>query len=169
MHLLGQEVSVGKQSYWWGPDDGSAMMLSNNAEPFYSLRIARTTPLYIPLLSKLLGPFRWDNFFGKLSGHQYPRQPFFYGQKINFSPTKNLELGFARDAVIAGTGPGGTPLTLGNFWSSFTSASSGTYVITGHNVPGERHGSFDFRYRLPWVRNWVTLYSDSVVHDDIRP
>ena len=134
MHLLGQEVSVGKQSYWWGPDDGNAMMLSNNAEPFYSLRIARTTPLYIPLLSKLLGPFRWDNFFGKLSGHQYPRQPFFYGQKINFSPTENLELGFSRDAVIAGTGPGGTPLTFGNFLSSFTSTSSGTYAITGHNV-----------------------------------
>ncbi len=169
MHLLGQEISVGKQSYWWGPDDGNAMMLSNNAEPFYSLRITRTTPLYIPLLSKLLGPFRWDNFFGKLSGHQYPRQPFFYGQKINFSPTENLEVGFSRDAVIAGTGPGGTPLTFGNFWSSFTSASSGTYEITGHNILGARHGNFDFRYRLPWLRNWLTLYSDSVVHDDISP
>ena len=169
MHLLGQEVSVGKQSYWWGPDDGSAMMLSNNAEPFYSLRITRTTPLYIPLLSKLLGPFRWDNFFGKLSGHQFPRQPFFYGQKINFSPTENLELGFSRDAVIAGTGPGGTPLTFGNFWSSFTSASSGTYVVTGHNVSGSRHGSFDFRYRIPGLRDWLTLYSDSVVHDDVSP
>jgi Capsule assembly protein Wzi/PAP2 superfamily len=169
VHLLGQEVSIGKQSYWWGPDDGSAMMLSNNAEPFYSLRINRTTPLYIPLLSRLLGPFRWDNFFGKLSGHQYPRQVFFYGQKINFSPTKNLELGFSRDAVIGGTGPGGTPLTFGNFWSSFTSASSGTSVVTGHNVLGARHGSFDFRYRIPGVRDWLTLYADSVVHDDVSP
>jgi membrane-associated phospholipid phosphatase len=169
MHLLGQEVSVGKQSYWWGPDDGSAMMLSNNAEPFYALRINRTTPLYIPLLSRMLGPFRWDNFFGKLSGHQYPRQPFFYGQKISFSPTKNLELGFSRDAVIGGTGPGGTPLTFGNFWKSFTSTSSGTYAITGHNVLGARHGSFDFRYRVPGLRDWLTLYADSVVHDDVSP
>jgi len=169
MHLLGQELSVGKQSYWWGPDDGSSMVLSNNAEPFYGLRINRTTPLYIPLLSKLLGPFRWDNFFGKLSGHQFPRQPFFYGQKINFCPTENLELGFSRNAVIAGTGPGGTPLTFGNFWSSFTSTSSGTYQSTGHNVLGARHASFDFRYRLPWLRNWLTLYADSAIHDDVSP
>lgn len=168
MHLLGQEVSVGKQSYWWGPDDGSAMMLSNNAEPFYSVRINRTTPLYIPLLSKLLGPFRWDNFFGKLSGHQYPRQPFFYGQKINFSPTKNLELGFSRDAVIAGEGV--APMTFGTFWNSFTSTTSGTYTgLALRNSPGARHGSFDFRYRMPGLRDYVTLYTDSVVHDDISP
>ena len=114
VELVGQQFSFGKQSYWWGPGSASAMMLSDNAEPFYSFRINRTLPLYIPLLSRLLGPVRYDNFFGKLSGHMYPRQPYFYGQKINFSPTKNLELGFSRDAVIAGDGS--TPLTFGNFW-----------------------------------------------------
>jgi hypothetical protein len=110
---------------------------------------------------------RYDNFFGKLSGHMYPRQPYFYGQKINFSPTKNLELGFSRDAVIAGDGS--TPLTFGNFWKSFTSTSSGTYNNPLRNVDGARHASFDFRYRLPGVRNWLTLYTDSLVHDDVSP
>jgi Capsule assembly protein Wzi len=167
VEFLGQQFSFGKQSYWWGPGSASAMMLSDNAEPFYSFRIDRTLPLYIPLLSRLLGPFRYDNFFGKLSGHMYPRQPYFYGQKINFSPTRNLELGFSRDAVIAGDGS--TPLTFGNFWKSFTSTSSGTYNNLTRNVNGARHGSFDFRYRLPGVRNWLTLYSDSLVHDDVSP
>jgi Capsule assembly protein Wzi len=142
-------------------------MLSDNAEPFYSFRINRTLPLYIPLVSRLLGPMRYDNFFGKLSGHMYPRQPYFYGQKINFAPTRNLELGFSRDAVIAGEGS--TPLTFGNFWNSFTSTSSGTYTHAVRDVVGARHGSFDFRYRLPGLRNWLTLYADSVVHDDISP
>jgi hypothetical protein len=167
VELVGQQFSFGKQSYWWGPGSASAMMLSDNAEPFYSFRINRTLPLYIPLLSRLLGPFRYDNFFGRLSGHMYPRQPYFYGQKINFSPTKNLELGFSRDAVIAGDGS--TPLTFGNFWKSFISTSSGTYNNSTRNVNGARHGSFDFRYRLPGVRNWLTLYSDSLVHDDVSP
>jgi hypothetical protein len=167
VQLMGQQFSFGKQSYWWGPGSASAMMLSDNAEPFYSFRIDRTVPLYIPLLSRLLGPFRGDQFFGKLSGHMYPRQPYFYGQKINFSPTKNLELGFSRDAVIAGDGS--TPLTFGNFWTSLTSTSSGTDKSSVRNVPGARHGSFDFRYRLPGVRNWLTLYSDSLVHDDVSP
>jgi hypothetical protein len=167
VEFLGQQFSFGKQSYWWGPGSASAMMLSDDAEPFYSFRINRTLPLYIPLISRLLGPFRYDNFFGKLSGHMYPRQPYFYGQKINFSPTKNLELGFSRDAVIAGDGS--TPLTFGNFWKSFTSTSSGTYNESLRNVNGARHGSFDFSYRLPGVRNWLTLYTDSVVHDDVSP
>ncbi len=167
VELLGQQFSFGKQSYWWGPGSASAMMLSDDAEPFYSFRINRTLPLYIPLVSRLLGPMRYDNFFGKLSGHMYPRQPYFYGQKINFSPTKNLELGFSRDAVIAGDGS--TPLTFGNFWNSFISTSSGSYNNSNRNVDGARHGSFDFRYRLPGFRNWLTLYTDSLVHDDVSP
>jgi hypothetical protein len=167
VEFLGQQFSFGKQSYWWGPGSASAMMLSDNAEPFYSFRINRTLPLYIPLLSRLFGPFRYDNFFGKLSGHMFPRQPYFYGQKINFSPTKNLELGFSRDAVIAGDGS--TPLTFGNFWESFTSTSSVTGKDSLRNVNGARHASFDFRYRLPGLRNWMTLYTDSLVHDDVSP
>jgi hypothetical protein len=167
VELLGQQFSFGKQSYWWGPGSASAMMLSDNAEPFYAFRINRTLPLHIPLLSRLLGPIRYDNFFGKLSGHMYPRQPYFYGQKINFYPTKNLELGFSRDAVIAGEGS--TPLTFGNFWQSFSSTSSGTFYGATRDVNGARHGSFDFRYRLPFLRNWLTLYTDSLVHDDVSP
>jgi membrane-associated phospholipid phosphatase len=168
MKLLGHEISVGKQSYWWGPDASTAMLLSNNAAPFYALRINRTTPLRVPLLSRLLGPFRYDNFFGKLQGHQFPPNVFFYGQKVNFEPTPNLELGFARDAVIGGTG--NAPLTFGTFWTSFSSMSSGLSAGPPyHNRAGERHASFDFRYRLPGLRNWVTLYADSLVHDDVSP
>ena len=72
MDLLGHDISVGKQSFWWGPADSSAMMLSNNAEPFYCLRISRTRPLYVPLFSKFFGPVSYDNFFGKLSGPPFP-------------------------------------------------------------------------------------------------
>ena len=163
VEFLGQQFSFGKQSYWWGPGSASAMMLSDDAEPFYSFRINRTLPLYIPLVSRLLGPFRYDNFFGKLSGHMYPRQPYFYGQKINFSPTKNLELGFSRDAVIAGDGS--TPLTFGNFWKSFTSTSSGTYIQLTPQCrwrpscqfrlslsPARRQKLVDLVYRFPGPR-----------------
>lgn len=37
------------------------------------------------------------------------------------------------------------------------------------NDPGARFGTFDFSYRLPFLRNWLTLYSDSLVHDDVSP
>jgi hypothetical protein len=168
---LGNEITVGKQSLWWGTGKGSAMILSDNAEPLYMLRIDRAIPLHIPLLSKLLGPMRYDNFFGKLSGHHFPPDPFFYGDKISFQPTENLEFGFSRTAVFAGQGK--TPLTLGTFWNSFSSFSDvpgAVGVIKGTpRDPGARHGAFDFSYRLPFLRNWLTLYGDSIAHDEPSP
>lgn len=165
---IGNEISIGKQSLWWGPGEGGAMIMSDNAEPLYMLRINRTLPLRIPLLSKLFGPLRYDNFFGKLSGHNFPPDPFFYGNKISFQPTENLELGFTRTAVFAGFGH--APLTFGEFWHSFISANDvSTAEKNSPRDPGARHGSFDFSYRLPGLRKWVTLYSDSMVHDDPSP
>jgi hypothetical protein len=168
MTLLGHNISVGKQSLWWGPDIGGAMILSDNAEPIYMAQINRTVPLRIPGLSKLIGPVRYDFFFGKLSGHQYPPNPYMHGEKISFKPTENLEFGFSRTAVFAGQGL--TPLTFGTFWSSLTSTVSSTSIGASlRNSPGVRHGQFDFSYRVPGLRNWLTVYTDSLVHDDVSP
>lgn len=167
-NLLSNEISVGKQTYWWGPDDSTSLMLSDNAAPFYGIRLNRTFPLYVPLFSKLFGTVRYDNFFGRLYGNRYPPDPFTFGQKLILQPTKNLEIGFSRSSIFAGKGL--EPLTLGTFWKTATSASSGTNV--GFNprfTPGTRHANFDIRYRLPFLRNWVTAYIDSFVHDDISP
>ncbi len=167
-NLLSNEISVGKQTYWWGPDDSTSLMLSNNAAPFYGIRLNRTFPLYVPFFSKLFGTVRYDNFFGRLYGNRYPPDPFTFGQKIILQPTKNLEIGFSRSSIFAGKGL--EPLTLGTFWKTATSASSGTNV--GFNprfTPGTRHANFDIHYRLPFLRNWVTAYLDSFVHDDVSP
>lgn len=167
---IGNQISVGKQSLWWGPGEGGALIFSDNAEPMYMLRINRTIPLYIPLISKLLGPMRYDNFFGKLSETNFPADPFMYGDKINFQPTENLELGFSRTGIFAGQGH--QPLTFSAFRKSFFSFSD----VTGNpNVkftaadPGARHGSFDFSYKLPYLRKWLTLYSDALAHDEPSP
>ncbi len=168
MTLAGHNISVGKQSLWWGPDYGGAMIFSDNAEPVYMVQVNRTIPLRIPGLSKLTGPFRYDFFFGKLSGHQYPPNPYMHGEKISFKPTENLEFGFTRTAVFAGQGL--TPLTLGTFWSSLTSTTSSTNPGSNQrNSPGVRHGQFDFSYRVPGLRKWLTIYADSLVHDDVSP
>ncbi len=166
--LAGLEFSLGKQSLWWGPGDSGAMILSNNAEPIYMLRISRAWPFQLPSLLAYLGPIRFDSFFGRLAGHQFPPAPFFYGQKISLKPTPNLEFGFSRTVVFAGQGV--TPLTFSTFFHSFFSTSSGT--APGFDLrrnPGARHASFDFSYKVPGLRRWLTLYSDSVVHDDVSP
>jgi hypothetical protein len=89
-------------------------------------------------------------------------------QKFSFKPTRNLEFGFSRVIIFAGEGH--VPLTFGSFWHSFTSFSN---VLVSEklsrNDPGERHSSFDFTWRPPGLTKWVTLYSDSIVHDDASP
>ena len=166
-NIAHHEISVGKSEDWWGPGQGSAMAFSNNAEPIYALRINRVEPLMIPLLSKFLGPFRYEGVFGELK-QQYPRNPWVQAQKFNFKPTPNLEFGFSRVVVFAGEGH--VPLTFGSFWHSFISFQNVSPADKfSRNDPGARHSSFDFSYRLPFVRNWLTLYSDSIVHDDVSP
>jgi len=168
MRYGGLDFSVGKQSMWWGPTEGGPLLMSDNAAPFWMLQINRMEPTEIPLLSKFLGPFETANFFGALAGHQYPVGPYMFGQKVSFKPTENLEFGFTRDDVFGGEGH--VPLTFGSFWNAFTSINDVTPEVKfSRNDPGARHASFDFSWRLPYLRRWLTLYSDSLVHDDVSP
>jgi hypothetical protein len=168
LSLANNVISVGKSEDWWGPTEAGSMALSNNAEPIYALRINRVVPLRIPVLSTVTGPFRYEGLFGSLKGHRYPNAPWIHAEKFSFKPTRNVEFGFSRVVIFAGKGH--VPLTFGSFWHSFTSFSNVSLAEKeSRNDPGARHSSFDFTWRLPWLENWLTLYSDSIVHDDASP
>jgi hypothetical protein len=167
-HLLGHEVSFGKNDHWLGPDKGASMLWSNNAENIYDFEINRVEPLRIPFLSTVTGPFRYDFFVGSLKGHTYPNDPWVHLEKISFKPTRDLEFGFDRLTIWGGKGH--EPITLHTFLHSFFSFQN----VTGSekfsaNDPGARFGTFDFSYRLPFLQKWITLYTDSLVHDDVSP
>ena len=67
-------------------------------------------------------------------------------------------------------GLGHEPVNLSTFLRSFFSTVNVTEAIKNSTQdPGARFGAFDFSYRLPFLRNWLTLYSDSVAHDDVSP
>jgi hypothetical protein len=166
--LANNVISVGKADDWWGPTQAGSMALSNNAEPIYGLRINRVVPIRIPLLSDLVGPFRYEGLFGSLKGHSYPNAPWVHAEKFSFKPSRDLEFGFSRVVVFAGKDH--VPLTFGSFWHSFTSFSNVSLAEKqSRNDPGFRSSSFDFSWRLPWMEKWLTLYSDSIVHDDVSP
>ena len=167
-HLLNHEISFGKQDDWLGPEVGGGMAYSNNAENIYSFHINRVEPLYIPLLSLLTGPFRYEFLVGSLKGHTDPNDPWVHVEEISFRPTENLEFGFERTVIWGGKGH--EPITLHTFLKSFFSLSAPDLAVKESSAdPGARFGAFDFSYRLPFVRNWLTLYSDSEVHDDVSP
>ncbi|MGA3068902.1 MAG: capsule assembly Wzi family protein [Terracidiphilus sp.] len=164
---LNHEISFGKQDDWLGPGLGGGMAYSNNAENIYSFRINRIEPLRIPLLSRLTGPFRYEFLIGSLKGHTYPNDPWTHVEKVSFKPTQDLEFGFERTVIWGGEGI--EPITLHTFLKSFFSTSAAGKAEGTRDSPGARFGAFDFSYRLPFVRNWLTLYCDSEVHDDVSP
>jgi len=167
-HVLNHEISFGKQDEWLGPGLGGGMAYSNNAENLYSFRVNRIEPLHIPGLSYFTGPFRYDFLVGSLKGHSYPNSPWVHVEQISFRPTENLEFGFERSVIWGGKNH--EPITLHSFLRSFFSFSAPNgNVKNSASDPGARFGAFNFSYRLPFVRNWLTLYSDGEVHDDISP
>ena len=161
----GSFFAFGKQSLWWGPAEGSALTFSNNAEPIYMFRASRVTPFSLPSIFHWLGPMKWDVFFGKLSGNHFPPRPMLHGEKISFKPTRNLEVGFSRTVEIGGVG---RPLTIGAIWRSYVSVTSSVNE-TPSTDPGKRTGGFDFSYKLPFVRDWLSIYTDSLADDDPSP
>lgn len=177
------QISFGKQSAWLGPGESGSLLMSDNAAPFPMVKIDDVTPHKIPGLSRILGPFRTEFFVGQLSGQHweectastcqsypgYPNvvgpnispQPFIHGDKISFQPTPNFEFGMGVTAMFGGPG---LPVTFGNFFRTYY-----VHTQTLVNNPGKRVSAADFSYRIPGLRNWLTLYMDSMVWDEISP
>jgi capsule assembly protein Wzi/PAP2 superfamily protein len=173
----GWQASFGKQSLWLGPTT-DPFLFSNNAEPIYMFRMEQASPRKLPGFLQALGYYKIELFVGKLSGQHFvnnqlgsvvyslgrslQRQPMINGQKITFKPTPNFEFGVGRTGLWGGPN---FPITLGTTRHSLF----GTGNAAGLSDPGDRRSSFDFTYRIPGLRNWLTLYNDEMVEDEISP
>jgi membrane-associated phospholipid phosphatase len=179
------KVSFGKQNLWLGPGESGPLLLSDNAQPITMLQIDNVSPFEFPLLSRFLGPARMNSFLGQLSGQNwvynpppavglnstidpsflvgpgFSPQPFIHGNKISFRPTPNLEFGMGVTAIFGGPG---LPFTWHEFFRSYYS-----HKVNIATNPAKRFSSFDFTYRFPGLRRWLTVYTDSLVGDEISP
>lgn len=172
LNLKNIQFSFGRQTAWLGPTETGPFLFSDNASPITMFKMDTVTPFEFPLLSKVFGPARVEFFLGRLSGHQWINspptlygpnpgdQPFVHGNKISFRPTPNLEFGADFTAIFAGAG---VPLTLREFLRTYYAH---TQLATN---PGKRFSAFDFTYRVPGLRNWLTFYTDSLVVDEYSP
>lgn len=162
------EFSVGKQALWYGPSFEAPLSFSTNAEPTKNAKLSMVHPYHLPGFLRLLGEIRGEMVIGKLGGHSYTWRPWFNSAKLTFKLTENLEMGFTRWSILWGTGH---PITAGSLAHNvFSFASTGSSYQLGDTAdPGDRKAGFDFRYRIPGLRNWLTLYSDSYSDDDPSP
>lgn len=177
-NVLNHVFSIGKVDQWLGPAQGSSMAYSNNADNIYAFQINRIEPLRVPGLSRITGPFRYEFLVGPLQGHSYlppdsthwvlPGAPWMHVEKISFKPTRNLEFGFSRTVIWGGQGH--EPINLHSFLRSFFSTVNVTAAVKNSDTdPGARFSTFDATYRVPGLRNWLTYYVDTEVHDSVSP
>jgi membrane-associated phospholipid phosphatase len=174
-------ISFGNQTLWWGPGADGPFLGSNNAEPLPMLRISRAKPFVLPWLFRLIGGIRFEAFGGELGGQQFVAlldsagkrtvisaplhpHPFVQGVKLSFKPTSNLEFGFGATAILSGPG---FPLTLHSLLRSFS--PTGNTIPGLATDPGDRRSAFDWSYRVPGLRDWLTFYGDSFTEDEYSP
>src|ERR1700722_17233669 len=174
------QISVGKQSLWWGADRSGPMLFSTNAEPILMLHVNRVTPFKLPSILGVLGDIRVDYLIGRLSGYHWVNsaasgltgswtetlsdQPFIVGEKVTLKPTPVLELGISATALFGGPG---VPATTHKLLQAMFSTGNGVPGSSGD--PGDRRGGFDFAYRVPGMRDWLTFYGDAFTDDEPNP
>jgi membrane-associated phospholipid phosphatase len=174
-------ISFGNQTLWWGPGADGPFLGSNNAEPLPMLRVSRAKPFVLPWIFRVAGAIRLEAFWAQVEGQQFVAllnpagnrtvitgplhpHPFLQGIKVSFKPTSNLEFGFDVTAVLSGPG---FPLTFHSLLRSYS--PSGNTVPGLPNDPGDRRSAFDWSYRMPGLRNWLTFYGDSFTEDEFSP
>ena len=182
MNVANWQMSFGKQSLWWGPSEGGTMAFTNNAEPLNKMfRLNRVSPFRLPWIFSLLGDLRLDFFIGQVSGQdfinntnscckgilatgQYGQslnpQPYLSGGRISFKFTENLELDLAKTTLYGGPEHPLTPKT-------FLQSSLGLHV--NGSILGDGGSFADFSYRIPKLRDWLSLYGEGYSKDEITP
>jgi len=179
MNFHNWQITFGRQSQWWGPDASGPMDFSNNAAPIDMFQINRVSPFRLPSVLGIFGPIRADFFLGQVTGQhfimignqvtgnfsqQVSPQPFVYGEKISFKPTRDLEVGFGLTTL---TGGPGDPFTIKKLLEAAFPEGGGEAGTP--NYYGNGHSEMDFTYRVPGMRHWLTLYADGYTQDEASP
>jgi hypothetical protein len=181
--LANWQLSFGRQSLWWGPGDEGAMMFTDNAPPLGKMfRLNRVSPFRLPSVLGIFGDIRMEFFLGQVAGQQFMnnsadnnphdpgiqgqygkslvQQPFLSGGKIGFKFTPNFEISASKTTLYGGAGNPLTPTTL--VQSTFA------MHVDGHTL-GDGRAGLDFTYRVPWLRDWLSIYGDAFQEDEISP
>lgn len=138
------ELSVGRQSLWWGPGTHGALVLTNNAQPLDMIRLNNPSPILLPWFLEYLGPFHLDVFWSRLEKQRVVPEPYFAGMRINFKPVPWIEMGASRAVMFGGKGRPKVD------WNEFLT------ILGGKNLVGDKDTSnsvaaIDLRLRFPFL------------------
>lgn len=158
-------VAASTMDRWWGPGWDGSLILSNNARPIPSLTLGRNrTNAFKSKWLSWIGPWDMNLMFGQLEAERAVPNAQFFGMRINFRPSKSLEIGISRTAQWCGDG---RPCGLGIFTDLLLGkdniGDAGTNI---DNEPGNQMAGFDARWTNLWFGTPVSVYGQMIGEDE---
>lgn len=139
-------LSAERLSYWWGPSNENALMLSNNAAPMKAVRLSRANNNYIgPSFFSFVGPWQVTAIMAKQRPNIASKKDGdFWGFRAAAFPIQGLELGF--------------------------STTSSDFVYQQQNLESEKQTqrltSVDFKYSTRIANQPLALYGEFAGNND---
>ena len=159
------ELTVGRESLWWGPGFHGSMISSNNSLAMNMIRLRTANQVTLPwVLGDLLGPMKLELFFGGLEKERtfYPSSKV-TGLRIDFTPAPWIEIGATRSIMFDGGG-GRTYLPWYRYpFVYFHGNKEGT---EGDSSAGDNRWQIDASIRLADVGKYVPITRDAELYFD---
>lgn len=141
------ELEVGRDSLWWGQGHHGTLLLTDNAGPLDMIKLSNPNPVLLPWIFSYLGPFKYTVFCAQLESDRDHPNAMLGGMRLDFKPTPNFEMGMSRTFIFGGDG------MPNNSFLGFLKILSFLNVGGSLSDFTNQIASFDFRYRLPSLRN----------------
>ena len=160
--LWDTELTVGRESLWWGPGFRGSMSFSNNALPLDQIRLGSAEPFRLPWLLGYLGPVKASLFVAQLEEDRDFARAKVSGWRVGIAPSRYAEFGFNRMFQFGGKGRG--RVNLGQYLGLLVGQGSdkGGSSTNVNNVM-----SFDGTIRIPDVEPYVLIARDAAFYFDL--
>ena len=143
---------------WWGPGWQGSLILGNNARPIPAITLERnlTTPFKTKWLS-WIGNWDLSIMYGLLEKERVVPEAHYFAMRVDFRPTKNLQVGFSRAGTWCGEGQ---PCNFDAFVDMLIRGDDGT----GEANPNQL-GGFDLRWSGKAWQVPYALYTQMIGED----
>lgn len=160
-------LAAGAFDRWWGPGWDGSLILSSNPRPVPALSLQRNTSLPFEWTGlRWLGPWQLTALLGQLDDDNGTTvaDALLFGLRINFKPTRTVEIGLSRSSQWGGAG---RPEQLDTFFDMLTGRdNTGGSGITAANEPGNQLAGADIRWTSPLGRAPYAVYAQIVGEDE---
>ncbi len=158
-------IAAGYMDRWWGPGREGSLILSSNARPIPSLSLRRNyaeAPKSRWL--RWVGPWTASFVTGLLEGGRDVPDAVFMGLRVNFRPTRDLELGISRTAMWCGED---RPCDFSTFVDlAIGKDNRGDDGVSIEDEPGNQLAALDWRWTSPVGDGPWSFYGQIVGEDE---